>query len=217
MVRATDKAQGEATVGLPPSLATILAPSLVDECRRVFPDVKVRIIEGLSIFLEEWLALGRIDLAILTDPGELSPLNRKQLAREELVLVGDPSLVHPTAGPIAAAELAGVDLVITRGFRNVVDPVLAQAGLQLSYALELDSIPIIKDMLARGQYATLLPFALVHKEASAGTLSYRPVDAPRLARDLVIATNPKRPATSAIKAVCALLVQHARDLPLAPA
>lgn len=216
VTRATDKAQGEATIGLPPSLSAILAPFLVDECRRVFPEVSLHIIEGLSIFLEEWLTLGRIDMAILTDPGERPTLNRALLAREELMLVGSAEKVEPVAEPIAAANLVGLELVITRGFRNIIDPLLAPAGVQLSYALELDSIPIIKDMLARGGYATILPFALVHKEALAGTLAVRPIHAPRLVRDLVIATNAKRPVTSAMKAVRSLLVQHSRDIPFAP-
>ena len=217
VMRAPDKAQGQAVIGLPPSLSAILAPFLVDECRRVFPDVAVRVIEGLSIFLEEWLTLGRIDIAILTDPGEHAVINRQKLAREELVLVGDASLVAPLVAPITVAEIAPLDLVITRGFRNVIDPLIAKAGLNLHYALELDSIAIIKDMLERGEYATILPFALVHKEAFAGKLNVRTIHEPRLTRDLVIGTNSKKPVTSAMKAVRSILVQHTRDIPFAPA
>lgn len=216
VMRAPDKAQGEATIGLPPSLSAILAPFLVDECRRVFPDVTVHIIEGLSIFLEEWLTLGRIDLAILTDPGERPTINRQKLAREELVLVGGAPLAGQEAEPITVAELAELELVITRGFRNVIDPLVAKAGVTLRYALELDSIPIIKDMLARDGVVTILPFALVHKEAFAGKLNVRFIREPRLTRDLVIGTNAKKPVTSAMKAVRSLLVQHTRDVPFAP-
>ncbi len=216
VMRSPDRAGGEATIGLPPSLSAILAPGLVDECRRVFPDVTLHVMEGLSIFLEEWLSLGRIDMAVLTDRGELPAINRKLLATEEMVLVGEAPLVESIAEPIAVAEIASLELVITRGFRGVIDPLIAQAGLRLNYALELDSIPLIKEMLARGTFASILPFALVHKEAFAGKLNVRSIRAPRLVRDLVIATNPKRPMTSAMKAVRSLLVQHARDIPFAP-
>lgn len=93
VMRAPDKAAGVVTVGLPPSLSGIMAPNLVDECRSIYPDVTLHIMEGLSIFLEEWLNLGRIDMAVLTDRGELASINRKPLAREEMVLVGGASLV----------------------------------------------------------------------------------------------------------------------------
>ncbi len=217
VMRAPEKARGEATIGLPPSLSATLAPGLIDECRRVFPDVTVHIIEGLSIFLEEWLTLGRIDMAVLTDRGEIPAINRKLLATEEMVLVGAAPLVEATDEPIAVAEIASLELVITCGFRGVIDPLIAPTGLGLKYALELDSIPLIKEMLARGTFASILPLALVHKEAFAGKLNVRPIRSPRLVRDLVIATNPKRPMTSAMKAVRSLLVQRARDIPFATA
>lgn len=216
VMRAPERARGEATIGLPPSLSAILAPVIVDECRRVFPDVTIHVIEGLSIFLEEWLNLGRLDIAILTDRGEIPAINRKLLAREELVLVGGPSVVERMEEPVTVAQIAELELVITRGFRDVIDPLIAGTGLHLRYALELDSIPIIKDMLARGRFATILPFALVHKEAFAGTLNVRTIREPRLVRDLVLATNSKKPVTSAMKALSSLLVQQVRDIPFAP-
>ncbi len=216
VMRSHEKTRGEATIGLPPSLSTILAPFLVDECRRVFPDVTMHVIEGLSIFLEEWLSLGRIDMAVLTDPGEQPALHRKLLASEEMVLVGSAALLERFANPVTVADIASLDLVITRGFRGVIDPLIAASGLHLSYTLELDSIPLIKEMLARETFATILPFALVHKEAFAGQVSVRSIREPLLVRDLVIATNSKRPMTSAMKAVRALIVQRARDIPFAP-
>ncbi len=213
VMRAPDKAKGTATVGLPPSLSTIFTLTLVEECRRVFPDVTVHVIEGLSIFLEEWLNLGRIDMAILTDSGDAPMLSRSRLAREDMVLVGSAGLFDDVVEPIAVEEIAPLALVMTRGFRNVVDPLVRKAGFALNYTLELDSIPIIKEILTRGTFASILPFALVHKEISSGKLKVRRICKPELVRDLVIGTNPKRPQTSAMKAVRGLIVQQAREIP----
>ena len=217
VMRAPDQATGEVKIGLPPSLAAIIAPFLVDQCRRIAPDVTLHIIEGLSIFLEEWLSLGRIDLAVLTDPGDHPTINSKLLVTEELVLVGDASLVEALPEPVTVAAIAALELVITHGFRGVIDRLVAKAGLRLTYALELDSIGLIKEMLARGTFATILPYALVHKEAFAGELKIRLITEPRLVRNLVIATNCKRPITSAMKIVRTLVAQHTRDIPFSPA
>ena len=216
VTRASEKAQGSTTIGLPPSLSGILAPFLVDECRRVFPDVTLHIIEGLSIFLEEWLNLGRSDMAILTDRGELAVINRTRLAREELVLVGGADLLAATPDPVEVARIASLELVITRGFRNVIDPLIAAADLKLPYALELDSIPLIKEMLLRGSLASILPYALVKQEAFTGKLQIRRIVSPQLIRDLVIGNNSKRPITSAMKAVRSLILQQAREIPFEP-
>ena len=55
---------GNIVIGLPPSLAFILAPRLVEGTRRRFPLVTLRIIEGFSVFLAEWLEEFRLDLAV---------------------------------------------------------------------------------------------------------------------------------------------------------
>ncbi len=217
VMRAPEKATGQVIVGLPPSLSPILAAFLVDECRRLAPGVTLHIMEGLSIFLEEWLSLGRIDMAVLTDLGEHPTINRKLLVSEEMMLVGGASTVEALPEPVSVLQLASLQLVITHGFRDVIDKLVGQAGLQLTYALELDSIGLIKEMLARGTFATILPYALVHQEAFTGTLNVRSIRNPKLVRDLVIATNSKRPVTSAMKTVRALVTQHARDIPFAAA
>ena len=217
VARAPEKATGQVIVGLPPSLSPILAASLIDECRRLAPDVTLHIMEGLSIFLEEWLSLGRIDMAVLTDLGEHPTINRKLLVSEEMVLVGGASTVEASPEPVSVLQIASLQLIITHGFRGLIDRLVGEAGLQLTYALELDSIGLIKEMLARGTFATILPYALVQQEAFAGKLNVRSIRNPKLVRNLVIATNSKRPVTSAMRTVRSLVTQHARDIPFAPA
>ena len=217
VMRAPEKATGQVVVGLPPSLSPILAAFLVDECRRLAPDVTLHIMEGLSIFLEEWLSLGRIDMAVLTDLGEHPTLNRKLLVSEEMVLVGEASAIKALPDPVSVDQIASLQLVITHGFRGVIDRLVREAGLQLTYALELDSIGLIKEMLSRGTFATILPYALVRQESFAGKVDVRSIRDPKLVRNLVIATNSKRPVTSAMKTVRTIVTQQARDIPFASA
>ena len=194
----------------------IFALRLVEECKRVFPDVTLRVTEGLSVFLEEWLCLGRIDMGILTRRDSDAAISRTRLAREELVLVGAPGLFESSVRPLPVRELSKLELVVTRGFRDVIDPAIATAGFNLTYTLELDSIPIIKEILLRGTFATILPYSVVHQEVAAGTLRMQRVSEPELAREIVIGVNPHRPLTSAMKAVRGLILQIARDIPFVP-
>jgi LysR family nitrogen assimilation transcriptional regulator len=50
---------GHVTIGMPQSVSTMLAPGLIFECQRRYPEISLRITEGLSIFLEEWLSQGK--------------------------------------------------------------------------------------------------------------------------------------------------------------
>ena len=214
VMRAPDRVRGEATLGMPPSLMPLFALPLIEQCRRVYPDLRLRVTEGLTIFLEEWLSLGRIDLAILSRREEDTlSISRTRLVQEGLVLVGAAELIGEGPESIAAAELLTLNLIITRGFRDLVDAVTGRAGLRLRYAFEMDSIPIIEEMISRGAHASILPSALVHKEGLRSRLSVRRIVDPPLLRELVIGANPGRPVTVAVRAVRGLIVQLARDIP----
>jgi hypothetical protein len=49
--------------------------------------------EGLSVFLAEWLNLGKIYLAVMTNLGDVNGLRIAHLAHEELVLVASPERI----------------------------------------------------------------------------------------------------------------------------
>ena len=59
---------GKVSVGLPPRIARVLTPPLVQAFRREFPGASIAVAEGLSAQVREWLLAGRVDLALLYDP-----------------------------------------------------------------------------------------------------------------------------------------------------
>ncbi len=218
VMQTPDRVRGLATLGMPPSLMPLLALPVIERCRQLYPEMTLHVTEGLSIFLDEWLSLGRIDLAILTgckDDGAF--IRRTRLVKEELVLVGASELIGEGPEPVAATALSAFDLIITRGFRQVVDALTGKAGVLLRYALEIDSLSIIEEMLARGKHASILPFGLVHEGGLQSRLSVREITDPPLLRDLVIGANPRRPTTAAMGAVQGVVMQLARELPSAVA
>ena len=216
VVNASEHPAGDVSLGLPPSLSAVFAPCLMEEAGRLYPDVRFRIIEGLSVFLEEWLALGRIDLAVLTKLGEMGSLTRVNLATEEMVLVAPAGLLNPGQQSIPLRDVARLQLTITRGFRNVIDYGIRDLGIALTYATEYDSIPIIKGLLAKGECVTILPWGLVQQELFARQFAVLSIVEPRLTRDLVLAANPRRPGTAATRAIRNLVLKRTRHLPLQP-
>lgn len=139
VVRAFEHPAGELTLGLPPSLCASFAPLLLEDARKEIPDVRLRITEGLSVFLEEWLNQGRIDLAVLTKVGEMEGLSRVRLAVEEFALVASPGTLERGRLTIPLREVAALKLTITRGFRAVIDQANKDLCLSLDCAeYELD-------------------------------------------------------------------------------
>ena len=103
--RAAKVPSGNVIVGMPQSISPSLAPRLMEVCRERLPMVTLRVTEGLSVFLEEWLNVAKIDLALMTDPGKVLTLHTSLVAQEQMVLVG-PTGGMPPGGSIAFADIA---------------------------------------------------------------------------------------------------------------
>jgi LysR family nitrogen assimilation transcriptional regulator len=163
--------------------------------------VTVRIIEGLGRFLEEWLRLGKLDVAILTDLGDTEAFRIARIAREEMVLVAAPSTWPDGPATLTLKEAAALNLTITHGFRTVVDRLIQPTGLVMHYAEEYDSIPLILDRILSHPLVTILPHGFVRNDEIAGKLKVCRIVDPRLTRDLLLASNPRRAHTAAMQAV----------------
>jgi DNA-binding transcriptional LysR family regulator len=65
---------GKLIIGLPPTASAILSVPLIERFREAYPRVKLKVQEGYSGHVLEWLSTGRIDVAVLYDaPKDLDP------------------------------------------------------------------------------------------------------------------------------------------------
>jgi LysR family nitrogen assimilation transcriptional regulator len=214
--RAADVPSGAVIVGMPQSISPALAPLVMEECRARLPMVRLRVTEGLSIFLEEWLNVAKIDIALMTNPGKILTLHTSLVASEHMVLVGSAGNMLASQESIALADIAKLPLLIAHGFRRLVDQWTEPRGIKLDYVMELDSITIIKEMIKRGFGYSILPYATVHAEAFSGDLDVMPIVDPVVTRDLVVAVNARRPLSAAVKAVCDVIVEKLGEIQLQP-
>lgn len=194
---------GEVSVGFPPSLAKV-AQSLMIRCQQEYPKVRLHLIEGLSIFLEEWLALGRIDIAIMSGTKFRDGFMLSRIGREKFYLVGHGKAAWAGQTSMTLGEVAKLDLVITRGFRTTIDQSIATSGHVLRYSHEVDSISLLRELIQEAKFATLLPSIVIRQE-DFEEFAIVDVSEPALTRDIVIATNPASHANFAQKSVRATL------------
>jgi len=175
------------------------------------PDVRVRIQEGYSADLKEWLGSGQLDLAVMTTAGHDDRLTVRPLLHEELVLAHDSGFEDMTDGPVEAARLAELPLVLpsTRNtLRTFIDAELSRAGIAIKPRLEVDSLAVVLALLEAGGLASILPaITLVGSSASRRLQAQRIVN-PVLSRELVIAHKSSRELTAAGEAFAAVLAER---------
>jgi LysR family nitrogen assimilation transcriptional regulator len=206
---------GTVAIGMPPTIAPALAPLTIDACKKAYPNISLHVIEGFSIFLEQSLRLGKIDLAVLSRNSEFVDLQVTPLAEDEMVLVGAANSM-PGMKEISLASVGNLPLIVSRGFRPILDQRTRPHNIALNYAMELDSITLTKGMIMRGGQFSILPYVVVDDEACAGLVDVLRIVDPVVTREIVLGVNPRRPTTVALELVRKVVHAQIKNLVLTP-
>ncbi|MBA4266129.1 MAG: LysR family transcriptional regulator [Comamonadaceae bacterium] len=192
---------GRVAIGLPPSLARMLTVPLTRAFRQQLPEASLSISEGLSATMQEWLATGRLDIAVLYNALPVPEIEITPLRDEDLFLVQKrpAGLVEePPAPPIPLAEVALLPLVIPsrpNAIRMHVEAEMANIGCRPLVALEIDGVAAILDLVADGAGAALLSHNAVASSIRPSAYLTRAVCDPPLRTRVCLATSSMRPAT----------------------
>jgi LysR family nitrogen assimilation transcriptional regulator len=209
---------GRVAVGLPPSVAKVLAVPLIREFRRRMPDATLSISESLSVGMQESLVTGRLDIALLYNAIPSPDIELTPLLEEALFLVQRhegraPRPARPR--PVPLREIARLPLVIPsrpNSIRMLVETELASLGLKPLVALEIDGVGAILDLVADGAGSAILSRNAVATSPHPQAFAMRPIGAPALRSKLSLAMSSQRPATLTQRAMLQLLQDLAQQL-----
>lgn len=202
---------GRVAVGLPTSLARMLAVPLTRAFRSQMPDATISISEGLSTAMQESLVNGRLDIAVLYNVRASPELDITALQQEELFLVQPRAGARqPKTGPppITLKDLAELPLVIPsrpNAIRMQVESEMAAVGCQLLVALEIDGVSAILDLVADGAGNAVLSRNAVASSVRPGDFTLRAICNPVLHTQISMATSAQRPATLTQQATLRLI------------
>jgi LysR family transcriptional regulator, nitrogen assimilation regulatory protein len=195
---------GTVHVGVLPSLASQLLPLLFADLRTGAPGVTLHAAEGFSGNLDERLASGRLDIAVINRYGPSSARHEEVLGTAETWLIGKPGspLLQEDSVPFKA--LAGVPLVLPstpNGLRVTLDQLARRHGIQLDIVMEVDSSGSMKDVALSGHAYTLLPLMAVKEELGRRKLGAARVVKPGIRRTIALALTTQRPLSRAARHV----------------
>jgi LysR family nitrogen assimilation transcriptional regulator len=209
---------GKLALGVPPSIGRAFTAPIVEAFRARFPRATLSVVEGLSTYVLEWLAQGRVDCAVVYNATP-SPLFEIDVVLDErLYLVSRREDAVPPARKAKAAplsEVAAAELVIPsrpHAIRMRVETALAKAGLKPRIGLEVDSVPAILDLVSRHPLHAVLPMNAIRGSGRGAEFALRPIGPPVLATTLWIATSAQRPRGPLLDASVTLVADLLRGL-----
>lgn len=190
-----------ATVGMPPSLARLLAVPLTRSVHESHPDAKLRFIEAFNGHLLEWLGAGRLDVGVLYASEATQRLNADPLMSEPLDLIASPR-GGKLPEEIPAAMLARHPLVLPsrpHGLRHQLEMWAARSGIELNVRAECDAFCSLIELVRSGAAATILPRRPLAEEIERRCLTAARIVEPTPERSLVLAVPTNRPMTAGVK------------------
>lgn len=206
---------GIVTIGLLPSTSDLLASALVAAVARHHPRIQMRIAMGYAGNLQQWLASGEIDAAVLYDVEHETAIQAQALVVEPLWLIGPPNAKLNKRRLVTFASLVGKPMILPNGphgIRSLVDRICAVAKVRLTVSVETNAMSIQKALVLGGHGFTILPPIAVAQELAAGVLSGAPVGDPPLTRTIVLALPAHRAKSRHVRHVEEILracIQHA--------
>jgi LysR family nitrogen assimilation transcriptional regulator len=205
--------RGHVNIGLIASITEGVLAETLGEFSNTYPDVGVKVADGYTNTLIDWVAGGQLDAAIINNPRRPLALDVEHIMDEELVFI--TSAANRTAVPrqltMRQLCLLGLHLVLpTRGhgLRSNIDSFAQGENVELTPKFEIDSLVTTVKLVEQTQLATIIPRVAVHRQLRTGSLRSHTIVSPRLVRRLVSVSHPRRPLNPATKLFLSMLAQN---------
>lgn len=196
--------RGNVRLGLPPLVASLITPDVVQQFLQACPDASIIVEESLSIRLREWLLADRLDVAVLFDPSHTAQLLTEPLTREPLVLIS----TRPLPERVKVAQLVDYPLVLPsrpQALRMIFDGAVEDQQLPLRIVAEVDSIKMVLSLVARNVGCSVVPASAVKTWPGSAPVFTAQVSHPVIRNRIVLATPAARPHNRLVKAVHGIL------------
>lgn len=197
-----ERVRGRVVVGMPATLAEVVAAELIEKFVAMHPETSLRIVTGLSGHIHDWLQRGEVDVAVLYSQQADDFLRVEKLFDEELHFVFKPGFLPDKNRSISFAKVCKLPLVLPaqrHGLRGLIEAHATSKGLSLDVQVETDSFRVLVNLASRGTYATILPARSIRGEIDAGLVEIRRIKNPSPSRSLCLALPADRPITSAVR------------------
>jgi LysR family nitrogen assimilation transcriptional regulator len=195
-----------ATIAIPTTLGRFIAP-LVRTIYGHYPNIHLRIREGSSGPILDWVTTRRVDLAVSHDTMPTAPLSTEVIGKEKMYLVG-PVNDTPLSETTNVKDLEQFPLILpgpSEGLRILLEMIAAQVGIRLNVAIEADSFTATRQLINAGYGYSIVPYPAVQRDVEERHYQVSRLTNPLVTRQLVVSTSAHRIPASSLTALVRLI------------
>lgn len=211
---------GRVSIAIAPySMASSLTPRIIGEVARRYPDIVLHLTEIYGGVLSEAIKNGRLDMALIYEPGPIRGVQFTTMIVEDLHLVvngkGPLAVEAGESGDITLEQAARFGLFLpeqNHTLRQVIEAGMRDKGLSLRLVGEVESVPSLTRLLRADMGATILPKsaadALFHEE----DFRVLRIVEPGLQCKIALCTPDHEPLSEAASAVLMVLKEMLQEM-----
>jgi LysR family nitrogen assimilation transcriptional regulator len=214
--KSVERPSGVVTVGLPHSLMTVLALPMLQLATARYPDVRLELKQEHSHVLSSNIRSGKLDFAVIANPGSASGLLCQPLLEEELLFVDQIRPNEPgSAIHISFIEASRREFVLPsvgNGLRASAEGHFRARLLPLNVQYEVDAIALIIQCVEAGLGVSLLPGGCLRMDIDQGRVRAKPFAEGGCRRRIVLCHAEESTLSSAAATVMMLVEEVAREM-----
>jgi LysR family transcriptional regulator, nitrogen assimilation regulatory protein len=198
---------GRVSVGLPTSACRGVSSELIMRVADHFPNISLHIVEAMTGTLDEWVQLGRLDVALLYDHKAFENVAWTEMMIEDLMLVAGCADPIVKRSAIRFVELETLPIVLPgthHVLRNIIDHTGARLGVKPNVVIDSDSLTAISQLVRCG-YMTIMPHFAMLEEINRGEMRAIPITDPIPSWRLSVVVSQRTINTRASEAVAGAL------------
>ena len=193
---------GEVILAVPPSISQIAGVALFEAMAERAPQVRFRLVEAMTAQIWGWIEEAKVDLGLLNYLGPRRELTFRQIASEELFLIGPSGRFGTPDDPpeLTFAEAAAEPLILPgqpHGLRQLIDQEAARRGVELAVFRELDALSHIPALIRAGYGHAILPLSALTQALADAAISIARIEGGAIRRQLALARNSTAVVTQA--------------------
>ncbi len=196
---------GKMRLGVIPTIAPFILPSLLKRLRKQYPDFQLFIREDMSGHLVHALQHGELDILLLALPYPAHNVATMHLLDDEFLFACPKSLVLASGESFSTSDLVSQDLLLLEDGHCLRDHALEACSLKdsdVNIPYQATSLNTIVQMVANGIGVTLLPQMAVDAKILTGTnVQTRHFKEKGVARSIGLMWRSKTPRVAEFRAL----------------
>jgi len=197
------------------SVSSVLIAPLLRSMAENYPDIQLRIAEGLSSEVRAQIESGQTHLALMPSPSELQGMESMPVFEEHFMVFGAYSAMKRRPQKLSFAEVAALPLAEPDGahdLRKIIERAASAIDRKLDIRYELNSPSLLVAIVKGGLAYSIMPPSACLEAVAAKSVAGRVLTEPELSRVQAMVWPRDRPLTPAAEVVRDSVVRIVREL-----